>query len=193
LLSCIVVQVKPEDRIKDSKDLMAQEKKWIDDNKLKFSKHFINYMEASAEGRYLYSLIEYPLMAAEFFKLPIEKQNIGDYWKTLDGYKILTNEDALSNSEYLLFLIYYAKYISNKDAISNGKEATTTAQFSSLFNAITTVYKDKNMVDLLLYTLLNYQVRQEKNFDNITKLFNLYKEKYNINKKYIEKLSTLMQ
>ena len=82
-MACIVVDVKPVDRIKDSEKLLDKAKQLVAESKAKVADEVANYVMAEAEGQAYSSFIEYPPMYEETRKLPIAQQGVGDYWNIL--------------------------------------------------------------------------------------------------------------
>ncbi len=60
--------------------------------------------------------MEYPVMYAETRRLPIEKQEIGDYWSVMDGYSLRTDKNALQSLDYIGMLMRYMFFVNEKKA-----------------------------------------------------------------------------
>ena len=82
LLACVVVDVKPQQRIDDSRTLLSKVQEMVAKEKAPLSDVAAEYILATTEAAAYISFMEYPQMYAETRKTPITEQGIGDYWKT---------------------------------------------------------------------------------------------------------------
>jgi hypothetical protein len=192
LLACVVVDVKPQQRIDDSRTLLAKVQEMVAKEKAQLSDVAADYILANTEAAAYISFMEYPPMYADTRKTPIKDQGIGDYWKLMDGVKLRSSVGALCNPDYVSFLMRYCFYENEKKA--NVKHATYTMpqQLEDMFKELAAFYQGEQR-DAVLYQLLVSFVRNGKELERAKPLFAEYKAKYNKNKEYLDILEKLME
>lgn len=190
LLGCAALDIKPKDRINDSRILLERAKATIDQAQL--SKDVANYIIAGIESEAYLSFMEYPVMYASVRGTAIEKQEIGDYWSIMNDVTIRKDAASLNNPEYVSLLMRYAFYINEKRAIETGNKYHMPARFEDMYNELSEFYTDEQR-DYVLYTLLCNFIRNGQEIERADALFEDYKEKYNKNKTHIEILETILQ
>ena len=94
LLGCAALDIKPKDRIADSRTLLEKANAII--QRSKASDEAKNYVMAMNDGLVYMSFIEYPVMYQSVRGLAVEEQEIGDYWNIMEGYVTRTDAQALS-------------------------------------------------------------------------------------------------
>ena len=192
LLGCAVLDVKPKDRIADSRILTERVKKMLADNAEDMTPEAASYIQAETDS-YLYnSLMEYPVMYAELRKLPVEQQEIGDYWKCMEDYTLREDVASLSCPEYVGMLMRYAAFMQEKKAHEAGGSYERPGTFESMFEEFSVFYMG-DIRDAVLYNLICNFIRGGKEIERVDPLLKEYKEKYNRNKEYARILDSLMQ
>lgn len=104
LLACIVVDIKPQKRIEDSRILLAKVQEMVKKAGKQLAPLAAEYILSTTEAAAYTSFMEYPQMYAETRKLAISDQGIGDYWKIMDGVKLRSTEGALASPDYVSFI-----------------------------------------------------------------------------------------
>lgn len=187
LLACIVVDIKPQQRIEDSRTLLSKVQEMVAKQKSQLSDVAAEYILANTEAAAYVSFMEYPQMYADTRKTPIAEQGIGDYWKLMDGVKLRSGEGALRNPDYVSFLMRYCFY-------ENEKKATYTLprQLETMYKELAAFYQGAQR-DAVLYQLLVSFIRNGKELERAKPLFAEYKAKYNVDKGYLDILEKLME
>lgn len=192
LLACIVVDVKPQQRIEDSRQLLAKVQQMVEKEKQALTPTAADYILAGAEAAAYTSYMEYPQMYAETRKTPVKEQGIGDYWKLMDGVKLRKSEGALYHPEYVSFLMRYCFYENEKKAVAKGQAYTVPQQLEEMYKELASFY-DGAQRDAVLYQLLVNFVRNGKELERVTPLYELYKTKYCTDKTHLNVLDKLLQ
>lgn len=192
LLACAVVDIKPAQRIADSRQLLAKVQDMVKHDAKKLYPMAVDYILAETEAAVYTSFMEYPQMYADMRKLPIAEQGIGDYWKLMDGVKLRKSEGALRCPEYVSFLMRYCFYENEKKATRQGKTYATPQQLETMFQALETFYQGAQR-DATLYQLLVNFIRNGKEIERVKPLLQAYKTKYNTDKTNLEILEKLLQ
>lgn len=192
LLGCAVLDVKPKDRIADSRVLMEKVKKLLADNAGEMAPEVASYIQAEIDSDLYNSLMEYPVMYAELRKLPVEQQEIGDYWNCMEGYALREDAASLSCPEYINLLMRYAAFVQEKNAHEAGGSYERPGQLESIFDEFAAFYTG-DIRDAVLYNLLCNFIRSGKEIERADPLLKEYKEKYNRNQEYARILDSLMQ
>lgn len=193
LLSCAVVDVKPADRIRDSRTLLDKVKNIIEKAGTGLSAEAATYIMAETEAAAYTSFMEYPVMYADIRKKPIDQQELGeDYWKIMDGCKLRTDDVSLQCPEYVSFLMRYEFYQSEKKARAAGKTYSMPTRFEDMYHELAAFYEGKQR-DAVLYMLICNFIREGKEIARAEAILKDYKAKYNRNKEYIRILDTIMQ
>lgn len=191
LLSCAALNITPKSRIEDSRTLLATVKELIA-NAAGVSPEAAAYVAAETEGLAYVSFMEYPVMYAEVRKTPVEKQDIGDYSKLMDGFKPRTDAVSLSSNEYVSMLMRYCFYRNELQAKGEGKAYSMPKTFEDMYAELSTFY-DGGVRDTVLYTIICNFIRGGQQVDRADAIIKDYKEKYNKNTYYIKVLDSLMQ
>ena len=192
LLGCAALDIKPKDRIQDSRVLMQRVQDLFAKPENKLPDAVANYIMAEIESDAYMSFIEYPVMYASVRKLPIEQQEIGDYWSIMDGYKPHNDDASLSNPSYIGFLMRYCFYEKEKDARKQGATYQIPVRFESMYQELADFYADAPR-DAVLYNLICNFIRTGKEIERVDPIIKDYKEKYNKNSQYTQILDSLLQ
>ncbi|ANU56370.1 hypothetical protein IR149_16465 [Bacteroides acidifaciens] len=192
LLACIAVDVKPKERFEASRVLLEQSRKLLEKAGKEIRPEVSSYILADIEGSVYNSFMEYPVMYAETRRLPIEKQEIGDYWSVMDGYSLRTDKNALQSLDYIGMLMRYMFFVNEKKAHESGTTYTRPTSFEEGYRAYAAFYTG-DVRDVVLYTIICNFIRNGKNLDRIDDVVKEYKKKYNRNKEYIHIIETLLQ
>lgn len=192
LLACAALDIKPINRINDSRTLLAKANELISKSGNNLSSEAKSYLLADVESDVYNSFMDYPGMYAEIRHLPIEKQGIGDYWKIMDNYQLRKDEVALSNPKYISLLMRYCAFQNEKAAVEKGQKYERPNTLEAMYNEFASFYEG-NVRDAVLYNLLCNFIRNGKEIERAEPLLKEYKEKYNSNKEYVRILDTLMQ
>ena len=164
LLACVVVDIKPQKRIEDSRILLTK----------------------------VQEMVEYPQMYAETRKLAVGEQGIGDYWKIMDGVKLRSTEGALASPDYVSFLMRYCFYENEKKATLANQQYTAPRQLEEMFKTLSLFYSGA-LRDAVLYQLLVNFTRNGKELERVRPLYLEYKNNYNINQEYLQILDKLLE
>lgn len=193
LLACAVVDVKPADRIRDSRILLKQVDEMLRQAGDGISPEAAAYIAADAEAAAYNSFMEYPVMYAEIRKKPIEEQGLGeDYWKIMDNCKLRSDKASLQNAEYLSFLMRYEFYISEKKAREAGVSYRIPNKFEDMYHELAAFYTGDQR-DAVLYMLICNFIRNGKEIERAEAILKDYKEKYNKDTEYVRILDSLLQ
>lgn len=192
LLACAALDVKPQNRVNDSRTLLAKANELVNKAGDALTPEAKSYILADVESDVYNSFMEYPMMYAEIRHLPIEKQEIGDYWKLMDNYQLRTDKNALRNPKYISLLMRYCAFQSEKKALEEGKKYVRPNTLESMYKDFASFYEG-DVRDAVLYTLLCNFIRNGKEIERAEPILKEYKEKYNIDKEYVQILDTLMQ
>ena len=156
LLACVVVDVKPQQRIEDSRTLLSKVQEMVAKQKSQLSDVAAEYILANTEAAAYISFMEYPQMYADTRKTPIAEQGIGDYWKLMDGVKTRSGEGALRNPDYVSFLMRYCFYENEKKAVAKKATYTMPRQLETMYKELAAFYQGAQR-DAVLYQLLYAQ------------------------------------
>lgn len=192
LLACIVVDVKPVDRIKDSEKLLDKAKQLVAESKAKVADEVANYVMAEAEGQAFSSFIEYPPMYEETRKLPIAQQGVGNYWNMLKDVTLRDDAASLNCPDYCSFLLLNMAYEKSKAAQKKGEKYERPNELEAMFNELASYY-DGARRDAVLYSVLTNYIQGGKNIERVEPLLKAYKEKYCTDKHHADILDALMQ
>lgn len=192
LLACAALDIKPNNRVNDSRTLLAKANELVAKAGNALTPEAKSYILADVEGDVYNSFMEYPKMYAEIRRLPIEKQEIGEYWKIMDGYKLRTDEAALRNPKYMSLLMRYCAYQNEKKAVEKGETYIMPNALEPMYKDFVSFYEG-DVRDAVIYNLLCNFIRNGKEIERAEPLLKEYKEKYNTNKEYVRILDTLMQ
>jgi hypothetical protein len=192
LLGCAALDIKPKDRIQDSRVLMQRVQELFAKQENKLSDAVANYIMAEIESDVYMSFIEYPVMYASIRKLPIEQQEIGDYWSIMDGYKPHDDEASLFNPSYIGLLMRYCFYEKEKEAHKQGAAYQIPVRFETMYQELAGFYTGAAR-DAVLYNLICNFIRTGKEIERVDPIIKDYKEKYNKNSQYTQILDSLLQ
>ncbi len=192
LLGCVVLDVKPKDRLEDSRKLLEKTKEMIGKAGEQLTPDAVNYIMASVETDVYNSLMEYPVMYAETRKLPVDQQEIGDYWTLMDSYTPRSDKASLRCNSYASLLMRYCFYSNGKKAHEKGVEYVMPDRLEDMYQELAVFYEGAQR-DFVLYTLLCNFIREGRAVERADVLLKDYKEKYNKEKEYIRILDTLLQ
>jgi hypothetical protein len=190
LLGCVALDIKPKSRIEDSKALLEKANALIERSQA--SNEAKNYIMATTEYDVYMSSIEYPVMYESVRKLPVDSQEIGNYWNIMDGYVTRTDTESLSCPEYASLLIRYCFYMNEKAAMEKGEKYKTPGIMEDMYKEIAAYY-DGEQRDFLLYTLLRNFIMNGKEIERADVLYKEYLEKYNTSTFHKSILEMLLQ
>lgn len=190
LLGCVALDIKPRERIDDSRLLLEKAGAAIERSAA--SAEAKNYVAAMIDYDAYMSFIEYPVMYESVRGLKIAEQEIGDYWTIAEGYVTRTDAEALSCPEYASLLMRYCFYMNEKDAKESGKQYKMPQRFEDMFKEIAAFYSGEQR-DVLLYTLLRNFIMNGQEIERADALYKEYIEKYNTNPFYKSILDSLLQ
>ena len=177
LLACIVVDIKPQKRIEDSRILLTKVQEMVKKAGKQLTPLAAEYILSTTEAAAYTSYMEYPQMYAETRKLAVSDQGIGDYWKIMDGVKLRSTEGALASPDYVSFL---------------NQQYTAPRQLEEMFKTLSLFYSGA-LRDAVLYQLLVNFTRNGKELERVRPLYLEYKNNYNINQEYLQILDKLLE
>jgi hypothetical protein len=192
LLGCVALDVKPKARIEDSKDLHNKTVEMLNKAGNTITLEAKNYILSDIEGAVYNSFMEYPVMYADVRKVSIDKQDIGDYWTIMDGVTLRDDQASLASIEYVSMLMRYCFYMNELKAYREGKKYSYPSTLEKIYSELTSFYSG-NKLDATLFMLISNFIREGKEIERVEPLIKEYREKYNINPKYIEILDSLLQ
>ena len=190
LLGCVALDIKPKERIDDSRTLLAKVNEMIANSQL--DKDVANYILAGIESEAYLSFMEYPVMYASVRGTAVEEQEIGDYWSIMDGFEPRQDAASLSNPEYASLLMRYCFFANEKKAAATGENYRMPSRLESIYAEIAEFYTGAPR-DFVLYNLLCNFIKNGQEIERADALYSDYKEKYNINKEYIHILDSILQ
>ena len=190
LLGCVALDIKPKNRIDDSRTLL--EKAYTIIEKSTASNEAKNYAKAIIDYDVYMSFIEYPVMYESVRGLAVSEQEIGNYWNIMQGYTTRTDAQALSCPEYASLLMRYCFYMNEKIAKEQGTSYTMPTRMEDMYADIASFYNGSQR-DFLLYTLLRNFIINGQEIERTDTLYKEYTEKYNSNPKYKEILDMMLQ
>lgn len=190
LLGCAALDIKPKDRISDSRVLLEKAKALVE--KSPASPEAKNYVMAMVEYHVYMSFIEYPVMYASVRGAAIEEQEIGDYWSIMDGYAVRGDAESMNCPEYASLLMRYCFFMNEKVAKENGAEYAMPTMMEEMYKELAAFYEGPQR-DFVLYTLLRNFIINGREIERADALYADYIEKYNSNAFYKSILDMLMQ
>ena len=192
LLACVVVDIKPQKRIEDSRILLTKVQEMVKKAGKQLTPLATEYILSTTEAAAYTSYMEYPQMYAETRKLAVSDQGIGDYWKIMDGVKLRSTEGALASPDYVSFLMRYCFYENEKKATLANQQYTAPRQLEEMFKTLSLFYSGA-LRDAVLYQLLVNFTRNGKELERVRPLYLEYKNNYNINQEYLQILDKLLE
>ena len=190
LLGCAALDIKPKERIDDSRVLLEKAKTLVE--KSQASAEAKNYVMAMIEYHAYMSFIEYPVMYASVRGVPVEEQEIGDYWSIMDGYVVREDAESMNCSEYASFLMRYCFYMNEKAAKEKGEAYSMPTVMEDMYKELAACYEGPQR-DFVLYILLRNFIINGREIERADLLYNDYIEKYNSNEFYKSIIDMLMQ
>lgn len=190
LLGCVALDIKPKNRIDDSRILMEKSNALIE--KSSASPEAKNYIAALVDYDVYLSFIEYPVMYQSVRGVAIEQQEIGDYWNIMNSYVTRSDNESMNCPEYASLLMRYCFYQNEKAANEKGEKYSMPNKLEDMYNEIAGFY-DGQQRDFLLYTLLCNFIRNGQDIERADILYKDYIEKYNKNNYYKSILDLLLQ
>lgn len=190
LLGCAALDIKPKDRINDSRILLDKVAELIANSQA--SAEAKNYVQALTDYDAYMSFIEYPVMYASVRGVAIDKQDIGDYWTIMEGYIARDDAQSLDCPEYASLLMRYCFYMNEKRASESGTEYKIPGRLEQMYEELAAFYTGAPR-DFVLYTLLCNFIRNGQEIERADALYKNYIEKHNQNAKYKGILDTLLQ
>lgn len=190
LLGCAALDIKPKDRINDSRTLLEKAKALVE--KSPASIEAKNYVMAMVEYDVYMSFVEYPVMYASVRGVPVEEQEIGDYWNIMDGYVVRDDAESMNCPEYASLLMRYCFYMNEKAAKERGEVYEMPKMMEDMYEEFAASYEGQQR-DFVLYTLLRNFIINGREIERADVLYKDYVEKYNINPFYKNIIDMLMQ
>jgi hypothetical protein len=190
LLGCAALDIKPKSRIDDSRTLLEKAKAIME--KSPASVEAKNYVMAIIEYNVYMSFIEYPVMYASVRGLPIEEQEIGDYWNIMDGYVVRSDVESLNCPEYASLLMRYCFYMNEKSARERGETYKMPTMMEDMYKELAAFYNGGQR-DFVLYVLLRNFIINGREIERADILYKDYVEKYNSNAFYKSIIDMLLQ
>ena len=190
LLGCAALDIKPKNRIDDSRVLLEKAKALIE--KSPASPEAKNYVMAMVEYHVYMSFIEYPVMYASVRGLAVEEQEIGDYWSIMDGYALRGDAESMNCPEYASLLMRYCFFMNEKAAKDSGTAYAMPTMMEDMYKELAAFYNGEQR-DFVLYTLLRNFIINGREIERADALYSDYIEKYNSNAFYKGILEMLMQ
>lgn len=192
LLGCAALDIKPKDRIRDSRTLLQRVTEMLAKPEAQVSEAARNYLMADVESDAYMSFMEYPVMYASIRHLPVEQQEVGDYWAFMDNYTVRNDKEALLNPSYISLLMRYCFYEKEKQAHKQGTAYAIPSRFESMYEELATFFTGEAR-DAVLYNLICNFIRAGKEIERVDPVLKDYKEKYNKKPQYIQILDSLLQ
>ena len=192
LLACAVVDVKPDARVADAKELLAKVGEMAGEAKGKAPAGLLGYATAEQEASAYLSFMEYPKMYEEMRKTPIAEQGIGDYHAIMDGREARSDAPALACPEYASFLMRYCDYRNGKEAAEAGRAYSTPETLEEMYAAFKAFYIGGQR-DCVLFHLLSNHIRGGKQTERALPLYEDYKRECCTDKEHARILGTFMQ
>lgn len=190
LLGCVALDIKPKDRINDSRTLLEKAKGIIERSRA--SEEAKNYVMASIDYDVYMSFIEYPVMYESVRGLSVAEQEIGDYWTIMDGYVTRNDAESLNCPEYASLLMRYCFYVNEKSAREKGEKYSMPKVMEDMYSELALFYEGEQR-DFLLYTLLRNFIMNGQEIERADVLYKDYLEKYNRNAFYKDIIDMLLQ
>ena len=192
LLGCAALDIKPKDRIQDSRTLLQRVTEMLAKPETQVSEAARNYLMADVESDAYMSFMEYPVMYASIRHLPVEQQEVGDYWVFMDNYTVRNDKEALLNPSYISLLMRYCFYEKEKQAHKQGTAYAIPTRFESMYEELAAFFTGEAR-DAVLYNLICNFIRAGKEIERVDPVLKDYKEKYNKKPQYIQILDSLLQ
>ena len=190
LLTCAALDIKPKNRIDDSRTLHGKVKEMLANSQA--TPEAQNYAMAIVDSDVYLSFMEYPVMYASIRGTAIDKQEIGDYASIMNDAELRSDAQALSCPEYASLLMRYCFYKNEMDAAQNGTTYQMPTRFEDMYKELAAFYNDEQR-DFVLYTLLCNFIRNGQEIERADALYNDYVNKYNKNAGYKSILDALLQ
>ena len=166
----------------------------IDQAGNKCSQAIADYILAETDAAVYLSFMEYPVMYEDTRKVPIDQQEIGDYWSLMYNFSLLSTSSAMRCPEYASMLMYYCFYSNKKTARSRGEQYTMPRSFEETFDQLAQFAPfDDRQRSFVLYTLLTNYVRNAKDIDKIDSYVQQYLSRYNKDQEQADILESLLQ
>ncbi len=191
LLTCLVLDTKPSQRIADSHTLMARATEMADKTQ-GIPAEARDYVMSTVESDLYMSLMEYPQMYENGRKMPIAEQGIGDYWALTGDYKPEPTAAMLANPDYITLLMRYFVYDKEREAAKNGQKFERKENFEDMYAEFAGYFEGATR-DAVLYNLICNFIRRGKEIERVDPIVKDYLEKYNIKKGYADILNSLLQ
>lgn len=192
LLACAVVDVKPADRVADSRKLLDKTRELVGQAKGKVDTDVASYVMAESEGLAYTSFIEYPLMYEETRKQPVAEQGIGDYWTMLKGCELRDDAASLSCPDYCSFLLLNMAYEKGRQAHAKGQSYQRPDKLEDMFAELASFY-DGARRDVTLYNVITNYIQGGKDIERVEPLIRQYEEKYCVDRQHAKIIDSLMQ
>ncbi|MDO4771297.1 hypothetical protein [Porphyromonas sp.] len=192
LLGLVVLDVKPKDRFRDSHKLLQVTSDLLQKNADKISPAVAEYISAETEALAYTSFMEYPVMYADTRKLPIDRQEIGEYWSVMDGYNLRSSMTVLRCPEYVSLLMRYCFFQKEKEAARASSTYKAPNTLEDMYRLFADFYSGDQR-DHILFRLMSNFILGGKELERVDPLFEEYKAKYNTDQKNAHILERLLQ
>ncbi len=192
LLTCLVLDTKPADRIAAARTLMEKATEMANAH-TDIPTEAKEYIMSTVEADLYNSLMEYPQMYENGRKMPIAEQGIGDYWTLLGDYEPKPTAAMLENPDYISLLMRYYVYDNERKAHIAGTTWQREEKFEDMYAAFAAYFVIQEVRDAVLYNLICNFIRGGQEIERVDPIIKDYKEKYNVKKTYVEILNSLLQ
>ncbi len=192
LMTCLVLDTKPAERIEAARTVHAKGMERINAAE-GVPAEAKEYLTASLDNDLYFSLMEYPQMYENGRKQPVAEQGIGDYWTLLGDWEPKPTKTMLANPDCINTLMRYYIYDNERKAHKAGTKWERESKFEDMYNALAKYYVQEEVRDAVLYTLICNFIRGGQSIERVDPILLDYKEKYNVNKAYLEILDSLLQ
>ena len=190
LLGCAALDIKPKERIDDSRTLLEKANALIERSQACVEAK--NYVMSMIEYDVYMSFMEYPVMYESVRGMAVADQEIGDYWSIMDGYVVRDDSESMNCPEYASLLMRYCFYMNEKAAKERGEAYVMPQVMEDMYTELSAFY-DGQQRDFVLYTLLRNFIINGREIERADVLYKDYVEKYNSNPFYKGIIDMLMQ
>ena len=190
LLGCVALDIKPKERIDDSRVLLERATALI--GRSKASDEAKNYVAAIVDYHVYMSFIEYPVMYESVRGLAVAEQEIGDYWNITEGYTPRSDAQSLRCPEYASLLMRYCFYMNAKAAQEKGEAYTMPGILEEMYSQLAAFYEGDQR-DYVLYVILRNFIMNGQEIERADVLYKEYLEKYNTSAFHKNILEMLLQ
>lgn len=193
LLACVAVDVKPKDRLADSRLLLDKVKALLAKAQ-GLEPEAADYIMAATEASVYESFMEYPVMYAEVRRTPLHQQEIGDYARLMDGVDLRKPAPAaLRHPAYLGMLMRKVFYDKETQAQAAGSTYRRPQSIEETYATMAGAFKKHPARDAVLYRLLCNYILQGQKIEKAEPLIKDFRKKAKKNKDLVAILDSLME